>query len=229
MLVKSLLGGMFVFVGLAITTTVFSQKIGGGDSYSAGEIRVKRAAILPMLFFREDKVAKNEKAIKACTDVVDAVFKKYGVDPVDLPHVNVAWQKVTGQRFDEKQYQLPKAEDLVALGHELGVDYVVFSRCKWHVKSVWVGLGPKTKAEATVDFWIVDTQNSEFCLKSDGIFADDTKKEETVGIAVDIFVGPMTVFSGGAETPRMQQAGQSAFAKALEPWTQKQNKTKIGG
>lgn len=217
-----------ILMAIAMPLTAFGQKIGRVETAKAA-IAVKKVAILPLLFFKDNDVSENKTAIGAYTSELDAVLDTYGIQRVDQATVNSSWQQLTGQPFSTREYQLPPAEQLVELGKKLGVDYVIFSRLKWHVRSVWVFLGPKTKAEAVVDLWIVDVANSEFALKADGIKGNDTEKEPLWKTGVTLFVAPISIVSGGPETPRMERSGRTALDKALEPWIQKQANSKIGG
>ena len=197
----------FLCVGASL-----AQKIGDRSS-----TLVKHAAVITT-FFRNDQPSDNEKAMNSVRDEITSVLSKSGIEEVSQAQVNAAWIKVLGQSFDETTVNMPRAEDLVAIGKQLGVDYVLFARTKWHVKSVWVTLGPKTKADATVDLWVINPVSSEFVSRQPDIHSDDTGKEAALGIALDVFVAPVTFVSGGPETPHMQRAGQLAMIKALAPW-----------
>jgi len=225
---KLLFASLGAILCLAIAPTALAQKIGAPTQSTS--THVKKAAVLPLMFFKDDEPSDNTTAINSFKGELDAVLEHYGITKMDQATVNGTWQQSTGQIWDDKQYVLPRPEDLVAFGKKMGVDYVVFSRLKWHVKSVWVGLGPKTKADATLDLWIIDIRASEFELKADSIKAGDTEKEPAWRTAGAILLTPIfTVVSGGPETPHMERAGVTALDKALEPWVTKQQNLKIGG
>src|SRR5205823_6457464 len=89
----------------------------------------------------------------------------------------------------------------------------------WHTKSVWIGLGPKTKSDCTVDVLIVDVRSEEVALDAKQVKMDSTAKEDTLKALGSVFVsGLFTVVSGGPKTPHEQRAVQLATAKAMEPW-----------
>jgi hypothetical protein len=104
------------------------------------------------------------------------------------------------------------------MGKRLKVDYVVASRCHWLVRSPWVNLGPKTKAVATVDMWVIDVAKSEFALKAEGKQADNEEKTPAWKWAVDLFIFPMSPFGGGPKTPKQERSSLVALGKALQPW-----------
>lgn len=204
----------------ALSLGALAQKI--GDSGTTTTVRVKHAAVLPIAFFRNGDLYDHKEPIDAFKDDLNAVLTKYAIDTVDEPHVRAAWQQATGMPFDDKQDQLPDPKDLLKVGHELGVDYVIFARCKYHVNSVWQGLGPKTHADARVDLWIVDVANSEFALKAEDVKGGDTEHEPGWKTAVTLLVAPISPISGGPETGHMKVAGVVALDKALAPWVEKQ-------
>lgn len=196
---------------------VTAQKIGEKPTTP----RLRQAAVLPILFFEDKKPCDNKTAIRAVTEEIDSVLSKSGIEQLDPARVAVAWSKITGQQPNTQSDEMPKDTDLLALGKALGVDLVICGRVRWHVKSVWVTLGPKTKADATVDFWVINTAKGEFDLKAEGVKADSTKKEDAGGVALDVFVAPVTMVSGGPKTPHMQRSGQIATIDALKPWIEK--------
>lgn len=115
--------------------------------------------------------------------------------------------------------QLPKPSELLAFGKAAGADYVFAGRLRWHVKSIWVGLGPKTKAAATVDCMIVDVSKEEVALDVKAFDSGSVKAErwyETAGAL--LLTWGITLFSGGPKTPHIQKAGVKAIGGATEPF-----------
>lgn len=99
----------------------------------------------------------------------------------------------------------------------------------WRIRSVWVGLGPKTKADATVSTRIVDVAKEEVALDVLDFNSASTKAEkwyESAG-ALLIFWG-ITIFSGGPKTPHIQKAAVKAIGAATDPFFAKTGR-KIGG
>lgn len=208
---------------LACSQLLLAQKIGATpkDSVTA----TKKVAILPLMFRERDKgeeESTNTTAINDYTKALNGAFEKLGIEIVEPSRVSAGWREMTGQPFDTRHFTLPDAADLVAFGKRLGVDYVLVSRCLWHIRTPWVGLGPKTKANATVDLWLVDVHQSEFALKAEEVKADSTEKEPLWKTGVTIFIAPISVVSGGPKTPHMQRAGVLGLAKAIQPWAEKQ-------
>ncbi len=220
---------------LLLPVVATAQKIGSTATINTAK-GLKKVAMLPLMFRERDKddseECTNTTAIDSYQKILTGVFEKLGIEVVDVSQTNAMWREITGQLFETKEFQLPRAEDLVALGKRLGVDYILTSRCLWQVRTIWVGLGPKTKANATVDIWLVDVANSEFLLKADTVKADDTEREPMWKTGVTLFVAPISVVSAGPKTPHMQRAGTTALEKALLPWVEQQQanvKIKSGG
>ncbi|MEK9167461.1 MAG: hypothetical protein AAB613_01845 [Patescibacteria group bacterium] len=220
---------------LAIATTaifalcVSAQKIGTtAPTMSAKQPKV---AFLPLMFQEGDRESDNKTAIAAYESSLFDAFSKLGMERLG-PVVNFAWRELKGSIFSTTAFELPDPANLVKLGQKVGADYVVVSRCKWNVRSVWVGVGPKTKATAKVDIWIVDISKSEFALKADGIESDSTEKEPGWKTAVTIIILPISVVSGGPKTPHLVRSGQLSVAKGIKPWLEKMqtpSKIRIGG
>ncbi|CAN5458029.1 hypothetical protein BH11ARM2_BH11ARM2_17630 [soil metagenome] len=190
---------------------------------------VPTIAVLPIAM-KEGTETARETVQKTFKDLLE----KSGNQIVEGPSVVAAWQNLGQKPFDEdiegdETYpEMPTPKDLLSLGKKLKVDYVLASRLKWHTKSVWVGLGPKTKADCTIDVTIVDVKKSEISLNATDVKTDSTKKENGLAAAGALLVTPLfTVVSGGPKTPHQQRAGQLAVAKALEPWLESRVSKKI--
>lgn len=207
-----------------------AQTIGGASQVVSKS--VQKVAIMPMVFRESDKgdegECRNETAIEAYSKTLVNAFVKLGLQQMDDGLVNATWRNVSGGLYSPNM-GMPDAEKLVRLGKELKVDYVVFSRCHWRISSVWQGLGPKTRASATVSLWIVDVAKSEFALKADEIVSGSTEKEPGWKTGVTLLVAPISVVSGGPKTPHMVRAGNLSFTKAIEPFFAKFGGGKIGG
>lgn len=208
-----------------VPTRGAAQKI-GSSAANHPSVQVKRVAILPLMFRDGDKETDNPEATGAYRTALFAAFEKLGMERIDEGKVNGVWRELTGSSFDSGSTSLPEPEKLVQLGRRLAVDYVVVSRCQWKIRSPWVGLGPKTKAIATVDLWIVDVSKSEFSLKAKEE-SDSTKREEAYETAIALLVAPITIVSGGPKSPHMKRSGVMALTKAIVPWLKKQSPDKI--
>lgn len=176
----------------------------------------------------------TETARETAEKTFETLLEKSGNQILEGPTVVDAWQKLGQKPFDEnieggETYpDMPAPKEMLELGRSLKVDYVLASRLKWHTKSVWVGFGPKTKADCTIDVTIVDVKKSEISLQATDVKADSTKKENGLAVAGTLLVTPLfTAVSGGPKTPHQQRAGQVAVAKALEPWLESRVSKKI--
>ena len=202
---------------LGLSSSALSQKIGAGKSDTASAYKLRTAAVLPIGFFNDDEALKldvHKESQDMFRDVLKSLLEHYGINRVDQATTNSAYSQMAGQPFDTEHYgDMPKPEDMVRLGKHLGVDLVIVPRCRYHVKSIVTITGLKTKASAKVDLWIIDVRKSEFDLHANAV----------------ILVAPVVAFvSGGAEAPHMQKAGVAGLIKAIKPWTEKQETSKIG-
>jgi hypothetical protein len=108
---------------------------------------------------------------------------------------------------------------MLALGKALGADIVCAGNARWHTKSVWVTLGPKTKADCTVDVMIVNVKSEEIEQDAKNVKADSTRKEAGLETAASLLISMgFTALSGGPKTPHQQRAAQIAIGLAMEPW-----------
>lgn len=183
---------------------------------------VQTVAVLP--FPMKDG---TDTAVKTAQDLIAAMVEKAKLDPVSKVRVLSAWEELGNKpvreivKGDESYPDIPSPKQLLDLGQKLNVDYVITGRVKWHTKSVWVGTGPKTKADCTVDAVIVDVRKKEVALNQEGIKSDSTKRESGLETAGALFVSwGVTAFSGGPKTPHQQKAAANAIAAAFQPWLQ---------
>jgi len=191
------------------------------SSAGATALELKTVAILPWIYR-----GGTNTAMKTANDALDAFFDKAKCDRQSKVKVVSAWEEAMGKsnikevgEENDPMPDLPNAKDLLALGKKMGVDYVCAGRAKWHTKSVWISLGPKTKADCTVDVELVDVHKEELALNQTGIKADDTRRESGLETAAAILVSMgFTAFSGGPKTPHQQKAVVNALGLAFEPW-----------
>lgn len=221
---------VFLLAALILSVAAPAQKIGGARSNQSLS-QLKRVAVLPLMFRESDKgdehEAGNEEAIGAYRSSLLGVFEKLGMEVIDSGKVNAAWQRLNGQLFNPARFELPSPETLLGLGKELGVDFVVVSRCHWRVRSVWIFFGPRTKVAATVDLWIVDVARSEFSLQADTVKSDSTEREPAWKTTVTVFIAPISLFGGGPKTAHLKRSGVLSLTKAIEPWIEKHSPGKI--
>ncbi len=168
----------------------------------------------------------TETARETANKTVSKMFEDANIEVVSGIRVKTYWEEELHQKpikevvqGKEEYRDLPSPELLLKLGKTMGVQYVCVGRAAWHTKSVWVGLGPKTKAECTVDCIIVDVEKSEVMLDAKKVIADSTRKEsglETAG-ALLVSMG-ITSLSGGPKTPHQQRSAILAISDAMKPF-----------
>jgi hypothetical protein len=200
----------------------------------AVQTHVERVAILPWCL--KDG---TDTAVKTARDTYIGLFEKTKHEVLSPAAVQTAWEddmrmpKFPMEAKDDDAYPaLPSPKDLLALGKRLNVDWVCAGRAKWHTKSVWVSLGPKTKADCTVDMLLIDVRKEEVALDAKDVMADSTRTEKGLETAGALLVSMgFTALSGGPKTPHQQRAVQQAIGKAMEPWlkTAAAASRKIGG
>ncbi|WP_025226814.1 hypothetical protein [Fimbriimonas ginsengisoli] len=168
----------------------------------------------------------TESAVKTARETITTLFEKTKHEVLSPAAVQVAWETdlklapiPTELKDDEDFPAMPSAKDLLALGKKLHVDWVCAGRAKWHTKSVWVSLGPKTKADCTVDCMIIDVKKEEVALDAKNVKADSTRVEKGLETAGALLVSMgFTALSGGPKTPHQQRAARQAIGLAFEPW-----------
>jgi len=169
-------------------------------------------------------------AVDTAQSALSKLLENEGYQAISQADVNTVWKREMGMSIpdttageSDPPVDYPKPKDALALGRRLHGDLVCVGRIRWHTKSVWVGLGPKTKAEAYVDCMLIDTHTHEVALEEKAVEADDTKVEsglETAGaLLVSMYI---TVLSGGPKTPHQQKAAINAIALAFDPWLKTQ-------
>ncbi|MEA2553388.1 MAG: hypothetical protein QOJ65_1564 [Fimbriimonadaceae bacterium] len=180
----------------------------------------------------------TDTAVETARDTVHKIFESVNYEVIPEVRTKSVWEEDLGYPAlklsvggGEAYPDLPPAKQLLEIGKKMGVDLVCAGRAKWHTKSVWVSLGPKTKADCTVDVIIVDVAKEEVVLDAKDVKSDSTKKEHALESFGTLFIsGGFTMVSGGPKTPHQKRAALNAIAKATEPWVQTaaQSRRKIG-
>jgi hypothetical protein len=189
-----------------------------------------------MWCFAENESGTNEGGIRTSNDLLLKLFQERAGHEVISPAIVRAGWKALGETTWESSVddpdqlpKLPEAKRLLELGKAIGADYVCVGTLKWHVRSIWVGLGPKTKANAIVSATIIDVNKGEIALDAKGIDSNSSKAEKWFESAAALLVAwGFTLFSGGPKTPHIQKAAVKAIGTALEPFFAASAK-KIGG
>lgn len=174
----------------------------------------EKIAALPWVYLKG-----ADGAVRTAREFLNTVLTRAQIEVLPEARVTLMWRRGLGHAKDADRTSLPTTKELLRLGRRLGVDWVVTGRAKWHTRSIWVTLGPKTKSDCTVDILIVDVKRAEVALDARGIRMDSTAKEDALKAAGAIILTPLvTMVSGGPKTPHEQRAVQLAITKALQPW-----------
>lgn len=157
-------------------------------------------------------------------------FREDSFRIIPKEQVTQVWTQDMGHDPSLEKTGLPTPKELLKLGEKLGVDWVVTGNAFWRTRSVWIGLGPKTKSDCIIDMIIVDVKKKEISLDARGVKMDSAPRENPLKVVTVVLFGivsgkkwlsstvPLTIVSGGPKTPREQSAVQLAIAKAIAPW-----------
>ena len=181
---------------------------------STKPVKVETIAVLPWSLTQGTDGAK-----KTAKEFLSVLLTKVKVDAVSEVKTLAAWEETASSEYDTKVTMLPTSAQMLRVGKKLGVDWVMSGSVVWHSRSIWVGLGPKTKSTCTINTRVVDVKSQEVVLDVKDLKMDSTAKEDTLKALGSLFVsGLFTFVSGGPKTPHEQRAVQMGIAKALEPW-----------
>lgn len=184
-----------------------------------------RVAVFPWSF-SENERGTSEKGVATTQTVLHKLFEdRAGMVILPEAECRDAWASVTGQPWvvlheePASQPPVPSAAQLLKFGQSLKADYVCAGSVAWHVRSVWVGLGPKTKAYANVNVRIVDVKKEELALEAKDFRSDSGKAEKWYETAGALFLTwGITLFSGGPKTPQIERSGAIGVGAATEPF-----------
>ncbi len=180
------------------------------------EPSVPKCAIMPVIFLEKNDTCDNATAKGTVMAAINADLEKAGIEAMSPANAKAVYTAETGKAIYDS---LPTPAEMLIIGRKLKAKYVMAAKLKWDVTSKWVALGPKTKAYATVDMLVIDTDKQEIVINSQGVKADSTKIEKSWETAASLLVTMgATVFSGGPKTPHMERSGVVAVLKAMEPW-----------
>lgn len=134
---------------ILFTTTVLAQE----------PVKVPKVAM--MWTFAENESGTSEAGMRTSNDLLHKLFEeKSGYEIISDAISRAAWRELG---FSERPSTvddpgqlplIPDAKQLLEFGKKSGADFVCVGTLSWRVRSVWVGLGPKTKANATVSVMI---------------------------------------------------------------------------
>jgi hypothetical protein len=176
--------------------------------------------------FAENEKGTSEAGMRTANDLLRKLFEqKAGYEIISDAISRAAWRELgyterpnTVEEVGQMPV-LPEAEKLLAAGIKADVDYVCVGTLTWRVRSIWVGLGPKTKADAVVSVIIVDVKKKEVAMQVKDINSDSTRAEKWYESAGSLLLTwGITVFSGGPKTPHIQKAAIKAIGAATDPF-----------
>lgn len=199
-----------------------------------GQVQVPKVAIYPWTF-AENERGTNSTAVSTAQDVLRKLFEQRGgYEVVSEAVCRRGWIELGFPEVPltvEELGQLPTTFDpkrLLEFGRKLGVDYVCSGTLGWRVRSVWVALGPKTKADATVSLIIIDVNKGEVVHEVNQLSSASTKAEKWYESAGALLVTwGITLFGGGPKTPHMQNAAVKAIGTATDSFFATTTRKKI--
>lgn len=219
-----LLAAMLLLVVFVAAAT--AQKIRPIDGE---KVKVPKVALWPSIFGEESEVCDNQTAIRTCSEALNEAFQNLGFEKEDPGKVNGVINQL-GLRSGVKELATP--EDMLRLGKELKVDYVVATKWHWHIKTIFAA-GLKTKAYCTFETLVVNVPKEEIDFRPEPYKCDSEKRLSNEEIAGFLLISVLVpVLSGGPKTPHMERSGKIGCVLALKPWLDKQRpareKIKIG-
>jgi len=184
-----------------------------------------KVAIYPWSYAENEK-GTNQGGVDTSEKLLHQLFtEKLNMQIISETASAKAWIDTAGKvwkdTYDNPKDQpaLPSAKQLLAFGEKAGADYVCAGKLTWKVKSIWVALGPKTKATAKLDCRIVNVKNKTVELDVKQFSSDSTRAEKWYETAGSVLVTwGVTVVSGGPKTPHMQRAAIKAIGGATNPF-----------
>jgi hypothetical protein len=212
-----------VFASLLMSANFFSVSNSVEQTQPEPKNYVPAVAIFPWSYCENEK-GTSEKGVSMSSEILKKLFEERGkmsVQPSEesrkfwLQQNSEGWTSIIED--PKNQPQIPDNKKLLEYGRAANVDFVCSGRIYWHVKSVWVGLGPKTKATATVDVRIIDVKKGEVVLDVKEFKSDGTKAEKWYETAGALFVAfGITLISGGPKTPQIEKATAVGIGAATD-------------
>lgn len=196
---------------------------GEAEAVAPKQEGLRQIAVIPWSF-KEG----TDTAVQTAKEAISKILQGSNFEVVPWGRTKMFWEERLGmpvlrETLDAREAlpELPSPTAMLKLGKLMGVQYVCAGRASWHTRSIWVTLGPKTKADCTVDTVIVDVDNAQVVLDARNVKADSTRKEaglETAGALLVTWW--ITLPSGGPKTPHQQRAAVLAISDAFKPFVQ---------
>lgn len=170
----------------------------------------KKIAIYPLSF-----ADGTETAVKTAKATLNRVFSDQFLEPISEEAAREAWIKTIELPVGR---ELHTSSKLLRFGRAVKADYVCSAALKWRTRTIWVGVGPKTKADCVIDLRLIDVKAGTIMLDAKNIKADSNEVDTNLEAAGSVLLFPAKAFSGGPKTPQQERAAQLAIAKSLDPW-----------
>ncbi|HLI49204.1 MAG TPA: hypothetical protein VKV18_11015 [Chthonomonas sp.] len=122
-------------------------------------VQVEKIAVLPWTFQWGTKTSRE-----TAQSFLHKLLNKMGIEEISEARTTAAWLQANSEEYDPKFDFMPSPASMLRVGMALGADWVMAPMASWHSRSIWVGLGPKTKSTCTVSFRIVDVKNRVVAL-----------------------------------------------------------------
>jgi hypothetical protein len=187
------------------------------------------AKVALVIAYTENEVGTSKSGINLTSERLSQFFRSEAGWTVLTEQMPISGQRKIGQFHYplsvENQSELPampKITEIQAYGAEIGVDFVCVGTMEWRVKTLWVGLGPKTKARAKASLVVVEVSTGKVLLDAKNITSDmaiGRRDSRRGGVPGPIFLSAaLGIFSAGPKTPEIVKATHKVLEVTLEHW-----------
>lgn len=139
------------------------------------------------------------------------LFEEQGFDVTMGVPVELAMQK-----HNIRTTGIPTDKELLTVGQELKVDYVLFAHHKVDTKRIWVNLLPRPRSRITIDPTIVDIKKREVVYNPKnkvGVAKGGSNLQTGVGWVISL---PVAMFMGGSRSKAERQAAEKSVKEAYQ-------------
>lgn len=198
---------LVILVSLVLLVTLSSVEAAKKSTPTTPNISGYTIAFVPLEITGGRGVAKEK-----LPEVYREVFTTEGFQVVMGQPVEAAMQKLNIRIGGG----LPTNKELLQLGKELRVDYVLASTVKVETKKVWVMLVPQAKSTITIDTLIVNVKKAEVVYDPKnmvGVSQGGSDLQKGVGLVVFY---PAALFMGGSRSSEERKAAEKVVGPAYE-------------
>lgn len=159
----------------------------------------------------------TETAQATAQATVEHLARREGYSSVPLDVAKKAWDDL--RLPDPSSGRIPSTANLRALARRTNAGTVLYGSVKWHTRSIWVDLGPKTVSTATANVHVFDARTGKVTYKKTGVEGRSDERADTLKTIGAILITPLvTAVSGGPMTPQQERAAQIALTRAYQAW-----------